>query len=354
MSLPIVMLFNRHWDITPQLLIKEMLPGLSKEGYDSFCEERSSALSEQDIFNDMENHIGSSLDYLNIFNQIADLSKLPCNRNLNDLTLSELQYALPNKCDYSDAEDMTYAIKHLQAHKRHRDNLFLAKEMAFQIHPIDDPLSVNEVESVLGDSELEYEAMKKTQSVRESVMADRLFHMHSLGAGIIVSLGCNHFKNMVELLQKRGLGEEDIVCHFPHTMYRYRWPLKNDLENLIEKGSILINKTTSATSDEEIYKLSLKLLSEVKSKKELKKELLKNCHIQFLSEYFNVNFKPHLRPEYCLDAVLSFTKIEEISAIREKLHKFRIVNQKTESYLIIPNVNTTDIAHRIRLLPYKV
>lgn len=350
MSLPIVMLFNRHWDLTPQLLIKELLPGLAREGYNSFCEERSSALSEQDIFKDMENHVNSSLDYLKIFNQIADLSKLPYDRNLNDLTLTELQYALPNKYNFSDAEDMTYAIKHLQAHKRHRDNLFLAKEMDFQIYPIDDPLSISEVESVLGDVDLEYQAIKKTKSVRESVMADHLCRMHSLGAGIIVSLGCNHFKNMVELLQKRGLGEEDIVCHFPHTIFQYRSPSKNSINDLTEEGSILINKTTCATSEEEIYKLSLKLLIEVKSKKELKKELLKNCHIQFLSDYFKVKFKPVLRPEFRLDAVLSFTKIEEISGIREKLHKSRIVNQKTENYLIIPDVNTAEIAHRIRLL----
>ena len=37
MSLPIVIIFERHWDLIPKPLVKELLPELSKRGYGNFC-----------------------------------------------------------------------------------------------------------------------------------------------------------------------------------------------------------------------------------------------------------------------------------------------------------------------------
>lgn len=48
MSLPLVMIFNRHWESSPQLLINKLLPELSSEGYDTFARELPDTYTEED------------------------------------------------------------------------------------------------------------------------------------------------------------------------------------------------------------------------------------------------------------------------------------------------------------------
>src|ERR1700722_17926007 len=48
-SLPIVVIFERHWDEVPKQLVKDLLPQLAEEGYDTLCFEAPQNLSEKEI-----------------------------------------------------------------------------------------------------------------------------------------------------------------------------------------------------------------------------------------------------------------------------------------------------------------
>lgn len=62
MSLPIIMLFESHIDLTPTLLLQNLLPELQSEGYNTICKELSSAWSEQDVFNYSEQAVHNGLN----------------------------------------------------------------------------------------------------------------------------------------------------------------------------------------------------------------------------------------------------------------------------------------------------
>ena len=49
MSLPIVIIFERHWDTIPKSIVKELLPDLNKKGYQTFCFEAPQDLSPREI-----------------------------------------------------------------------------------------------------------------------------------------------------------------------------------------------------------------------------------------------------------------------------------------------------------------
>ena len=49
MSLPIVIIFERHWDTIPKTIIKDLLPALNKKGYQTFCFEAPQDLSPPDF-----------------------------------------------------------------------------------------------------------------------------------------------------------------------------------------------------------------------------------------------------------------------------------------------------------------
>src|ERR1700741_5525606 len=48
-SMPIVIIFERHWEKIPRQIVKDLIPKLSEEGYDTFCFEFPQNLKEKEI-----------------------------------------------------------------------------------------------------------------------------------------------------------------------------------------------------------------------------------------------------------------------------------------------------------------
>lgn len=327
MSFPIVMIFERHWDVTPQLLIKNLLPSLEIDGYDTFCEEEPSSTSEADFFTKKEKQVQGGIKVMNLFNTLVDRTKFPVNKELNACTCEELAEALPP----SFPSKLIPLIKLFPAAKLGQENLLFAKQRSFSIVFIDDP-EFGKLYSPDDDDEARLKVLLKTKDQRDRVMADRLYDLYANHKGIIFSLGVRHSNAIVENLKRKGLTDKDIVCYFPHSSYSYN---KDEIKLL---GDM-------ATTSEEIDLLGQKILAEVKSK------VIKNCHIQFLSDFFKVNFKPSLRPGYRLDARLPIEHMTD--RIKQDLDDLGIRLHINPHYFVIPDVNTTEIAHKIRLLPYK-
>lgn len=298
MSLPIVLLLGNHRDPSAYELAKILIPKLAKEGYSRYCLEYPSAWSIEMFRNRMNKTIeflqrqhGPNTDYIGPFT--------------------------------STIESMDFAEKHSYC------TLF-----------IDDETSINDLAEGLYSFE-------KSLPTRDTIMADHLYRMHAEKKGIIVPVGPGHYRGIVERLKKKGLSDEDLVCHFP---FHYSTDPSQSLPK--EHVEAIKKIACRASTEDEIDRLADKILNEVKGKNRLVVELTENSHSQFLSNFFKVNFKAFQRPQYFVDAVLPLDQVRE--DIKEDLENLSIQHHINEHYLVIPDVNTNEIGHRIRLLPYKV
>lgn len=346
MSQPIVMIFNRHWESTPFQLIKNLIPNLEQEGYETYCQELPDTLSRESVLQWSQQRIEKQSIVLNLFNTSADKSKLSYPEKLERCTFEELQESFP-----SLLPQPLMGLKGISASKLYHSSLELALKYSFSITCIDDAVNLKKLESTPMSSPEYMLSLEKTSRARRDVMGNHLFNLQAEGKGILVHLGWKHFKPMIAILNSLGLTDENIVCHFAHSSYPIS-RIHDEIKDLHQSGQIFSDKTTCATTSQEIDLLGQKILAEVK----YKRYISRNCHTQFLTEFFKVNFKAVVRAEYYVDALLSSKQINakilsDLDDLSIQNHKTRLNNQ---DYLIIPNVNTTEVGERIRLLPYLV
>ena len=96
-----------------------------------------------------------------------------------------------------------------------------------------------------------------------------------------------------------------------------------------------------------------RVIREIIGKTRYTKEILDyNSHSQFLSDCFKTNFKAFLRPGYHVDALVDVTEPSDIEDIQRRTSvagaQTHRISLGGRNYLAIPNVNTRDIAERIR------
>lgn len=84
MSLPIVIIFERHWDTVPKSVMQYSLPHLSKRGYETFCFEAPQNLSSAEIVDrhnswlefdsDIQQQAEKLLKQVGITSKLSDMS----------------------------------------------------------------------------------------------------------------------------------------------------------------------------------------------------------------------------------------------------------------------------------------
>jgi hypothetical protein len=97
-----------------------------------------------------------------------------------------------------------------------------------------------------------------------------------------------------------------------------------------------------------------RIIKEVTKKTSYKEEVAgDNSHSKFLSQCFKTSFKAFLRPGYHIDALLDLRVSS--NEIQKRLSGAGIqtynISLDEQNYLVIPNVNTKEIADRIRTIP---
>ncbi len=334
MTFPIVMIFNQHHDSTPHILANDLLPELAAEGYDTFCQENSDNLSEEEFLKNRAEHI-RNIDYV-MNNVISYLANTEFRENLNDCSFGELEKTSPPDCDPTN---WAKSIKHSAAEKLGYEGLQIAKKWGFSIVCIDDRISHLQNRMANEDPE----QLIKTIPARDKTLSHHLFRLHANQKGVIVELGVAHYQGVVQNLKEKGLTDQDMVCHFAHRSHPNS-ESRNFLEMVLQKWPFPKEKITCATTHTEIALLGKKILSEVQSKI----RYLNSCHSKFLIDFFKVNFKAILRSDYHVDAILPVEQVNE--TIRQELNVFGIRHHTNKKYFVIPNVNTTEVAHNLRLL----
>jgi len=135
MSLPIVIIFERHWDTIPKHAVKELLPDLNKRGYETFCFEASQDLSFAEIVG--RHKAGLAFDS-DIQQQAEEyLKPIGITRALSDISFSHLTDLL--QLFVSSKQYLTVAerIKQLPASRMLKEVFDEATRLSITVKGID-------------------------------------------------------------------------------------------------------------------------------------------------------------------------------------------------------------------------
>ena len=165
--------------------------------------------------------------------------------------------------------------------------------------------------------------------------------------GIVFSCGMRHAKGLIDEFKKHGL-QDEVLYYFPHSSDRY----DESADDITLNMTASLESHTYLLSQVDMKPFEEKVLQDITAKTRYKSELNSNFHTQFLSERCNAHFRPFLRPGYHVDALVDVADVPDIEDIQRRVIAAGIqthnISLDGRTYLVIPNVNTSAIADRIR------
>jgi hypothetical protein len=349
-SLPIVIIFEQHFDKAPKQVINSLIPTLASEGYDTFCFEAPEYQSEEEI-------VWSHNYYLDDDSPIASGAE---NRTgLTIAQLCDLEYAklveliqkngVPAPWSLRSAEK----IRSLPARLLTKTMYNLFQEYSISIKGID----INEILSVSkdifgGSSEEVKRKLKEIEGERINAFSDNLIKLNKNENGNIFLCGVGHAENLMNKFKEKGI-DDRILYYFPYTvkdLFETRM-----LPNLLSNETLKDHKFC-LMNESDIKSLTGRIVKEIKEKNvQYKEEIIgANSHSFFLSDFFKEKFRAFLRLGHYVDALLDIEKSGDAKAITAKLKEFNIPTSRLSllgsTFVVIRDVNTKEVAENIRRL----
>jgi len=179
MSLPIVILFERHWDTIPKHLIQTLLPKLAKQGYDTFCIETAEHLSSDAI---IANH-KTALEEASTLKAQAEglLKQVKITKQLSLLGFSELSHLMRMYVSSKHYQVVAERIKDLPASKLFESIFKITRKHAITVKGID--LSMDQALSE-GHSK-RVRILDRFEDQRVSIMFNNLSKLQRKQKGVI-------------------------------------------------------------------------------------------------------------------------------------------------------------------------
>ena len=344
--LPVVIFFERHWDTVPKSVIKDLLPDLNKIGYKTFCFEAPQNLSAVQI---VDRHNSTLAFDSNIQKQAEKfLKQVGITSNLSDMCFRNLIELLRLHVSSTKYVEAAEKIKQLPASSILKEVFDEATKLSMSLKGVDiDSEEFNEMISV--DLLTRMPDIRLKEDKRVTTMFQNLLKFRAQQEeGVIFSCGVLHAKGLINEFKKHGLHDE-VFYYFPHSSSRY--------DKSIDDIKVAMNDTlvdhTYLLAQEDIKPFSERVIREITEKTKYIKEILDyNSHSQFLSNCFKTNFRAFLRQGYHVDALVDVTEPSDIEDIQLRVSAAGVQTHRISldgrNYLAIPNVNTGDIAKRIR------
>jgi len=168
--------------------------------------------------------------------------------------------------------------------------------------------------------------------------------------GVIFSCGALHAKKLINEFEKHGL-QDEVLYYFPHSSMRLDESI-NDIEYVVGKDNTLVGHT-HLLAQKDIKPFGERIIRDITKKTKYTREILDgNSHSQFLSRCFKANFRAFLRPGYHVDALVDMAELSDVQDVQRRVNavglKTHTICLDGRSYLAIPNVNTKEIAEKIR------
>lgn len=330
-SLPIVIIFDRNWDKYPKQLIKDLIPQLSHEGYDTFCDSAPNTSERKQIASHERGLKKTEEDYAN-FKSL--LKKTNPSLNPEDLSLSQIK---------QENWEYVVRIKTLPAMRLLSKIYTECQESLVSIQGID-PITEYSTDINVIDREVS----KGIDSHIES-FTKNLISLHKKGKNIIFECGAVYAQPLLDKMKQNNY-DENVLFYIPNTGESF-FPNINEIE-LICRNETLKKQTFSLKNDVDLQALKDKILSDIQNAtKDKHYEKTKHPLCDLLADLFNKKCKALVRPGYYVDAFIKdpskeMTEKLKLMNIEIRTKHFKNKNKRI-TYLIIPNINTPQVSEKL-------
>lgn len=349
-SLPLVIVFERHWDCKPREILAQLLTKLSREGYNTFCYEAPHNVSEQDLIQSQnlacriyQEEYDAAVGWLNFYG--VDSKGLP---DIGFIKLRELmKQCVTTTCFNEAAERIKLLPATLLLTKVIRN---VRQEHSYFIKGID--LDEDEfVQITHQEIPSRMKAFRKNEKKRINNFVQNLLKLRNSQSTPVFLCGVLHADNLIKKL-KETIPSDDFVYYFIHSNKQFDDNLDDIKSSFTNETTI--NHTFCVRNEQEQSALLSRIVSDIKSKNtKYIRHLEINSHSEFLSQFFHTTFVAFERPGHYVDALLDISTDLAVG-ISEKLDQAGIkTTTRTfadKTYLVVPDVNERAVAESIRRL----
>jgi len=350
-TLPILVLFERHWDRTPKNVLQSLFPKLSELGYDTLCIEAPQNFSEKEIVSSHRNSLESDQQLNSEVNNCLKRVGIihPSLFDIGYIKLAELMRNFVSTQHYSQ---ITEKVKGLPASILFKNILQTAVKLHFTIKGVD--INSKEYGEMISlDLSKRMEMINFNEELRILTFYKNLLALHEKGKNIIFVCGAFHAKNLINKFTDHKI-QDRVYYSFPYSNKSYSEGFDDVKESLL--SDTLVDHSFCITNSQEKKTLQDKIVKDIKAHNisYLEEVIGGNSHSQFLSDFFNLNFKAYLRSGFYCDAILDVSEVIDLKILVEKLQQVSIdahsITFEGKKYLVIQNINTKEIADKIRQL----
>ncbi len=354
MALPIVIIFERHWDAIPKLLAKDLVPKLLKQGYDTFCLETPQGRSSDAIIRSIQWEVEDASE---LKLQAEDLLK----RNgivthLSNMSFRKLAELMRQCVSSKHYEHVAEKIRSLDAIRVLAEALSETAKKPMNITGVDID-DFHEIfytsDNSIRDMSERVAAIREKNGRREEVIFQNLLKLQARQkGGVIFISGTFHASGLLAKFKEQNR-QDEVLFYFPHSSTRFDEEV-DDIKLTQDRSAVLIGHT-HLLKEQDTKPFAKRIVKEISNntKYKYKEEIPSgNSHSQFLSQYFKTTFKTFLRPGYYVDALADFNNSSD--AIQKRLNDVSVqthdVSLNGRKYLVVPNVNTEEVGNKIREL----
>lgn len=347
-SLPIVVIFERHWDEKPKQLVNKLIPKLAEEGYDTLCFEAPHNRNEDEILSSHRDGLALDSQINSQAHEYIEKAGIK-NIKLCDLGFVELTDLMKEHVSSQRYLEVAEKIKALPASILLKDTFNIAKKFSFRIKGID--IESNDYHHMMShDLSQRIKVIENLETYRISTFFENLLKLQQEGKGVAFVCGALHAENLINRFKEKNL-QNHILYYFAHSTKKYT----NNFDDIEEYSSneILKNHMFCLTNKNDENSLLQKIIKEIKSNNTTYKEEIVggNAHSKFLSKFFNKDFKAFMRPGYYVDALLDADNVDDCKHVVEKLQQVNIsthnISMQDKNYLVVQDVNTKEISDNI-------
>ncbi len=362
MPLPIIIIFENHWDHQVKSVIKnDVLADLIQVGYNTYCFETPHDLNEQQLFSKMHEAMIENDILLNQAKTLIGQKGLNLASDLEDLPFEELASLLRLYVSSRDFTDMATIFKQIKSNKLTLEIFESVLKKYIYVQGIDQPCSVNPL-YVPAKSKPLYIGALSNEDPRSITLATNIHQLYKKGRGLIVVLGAFHAKATLHLLANQGLAD-NIIYYFLHSNTTLS---RLDLVNVVKQNCDTLQKATFVLDSPESGKeFRDSLLAQIK-----RKNIAYECEIKdeppisylpqavvSLRSTFKQPFLSFRRSGYYVDAVLKIDQADDESTMISKTLDtngipYLITKVNDSNMLTIPDINTPVIGEKIANLKF--
>jgi hypothetical protein len=354
MTLPIIIMPERHWDADAKLALEKTLPSLKPKGYKVVCFESPS----DETLEELVAGVKSTIEFTE--EQYAQaqtlLKRRNIQRNLSDMNYSELKALLLQFVSSRYSNEMALWFKELPGHKQKLQLINAAISLDMAVCGID--LIKSEMEPLRSMDALlnlnkKLSAVDSLDKKRIESFKTHLLDLQKTGAGVIFVVGKFHYDTLVQAFSADNSLADVIFIH-PHSSKCLDSPIDDRPLAIIDNKEQLTLIDHEIENSDDVEKFAPLLNEAVQFKVNGYQSIEPTVVSKMLSEKTGLSFDLCMRPSMHVDAYHIVGDAEKMKAIDEVLTKRGISGSFTffkeaEAYCI-PCINSTEISDAITRL----